>query len=156
MAQPEFLNLTGKQDLEGVMAVMNCLLQPQGITAKAEQENQSLYVLLESEQVPDQQTMIALVHLAINSIVAPTFTALYIYGRQFGDPFTAWSHTALPLLKGLRGMDLRSVSPRSTWNLLKIGSLSIYKPGWQKLCSWGIVGGTVCCNGREFRIVKLS
>jgi len=90
--QSGFLEPVGKEDIQGIVAVMNSLLLPQGITAKAEREHSCLYVLLESAIVPEQQKMVALVSLAVGRLKDESLTNARVYGRQVGDPFTAWSH----------------------------------------------------------------
>lgn len=84
---------SGRQkDIQEIVEVINSLVLPQGITARAEQENGCLYVLLESTTVPEQQKMVALVSLAIGTIKDALFSQAKVYGRQVGNPFTDWSH----------------------------------------------------------------
>ncbi|MBR8837953.1 MAG: NAD-binding protein [Stigonema ocellatum SAG 48.90 = DSM 106950] len=92
MTKSGFPELARIENIQGIVAVMNSLLLPQGITVKAEQEQGCLYVLLESAIVPEQQKMVALVSLAVGSLGDVSLTNVRIYGRQVGDPFTAWSH----------------------------------------------------------------
>jgi hypothetical protein len=46
------------ENSEEVQEFLNRILTPQGITVKVAQEKTSVYVLLESKQVPDQQKIL--------------------------------------------------------------------------------------------------
>ncbi|GEM_PF-6622514 len=83
---------SSKEYIQNLIALLNTLLVPQGITAKSESEDNCLYILLESATVPEQQKMVAVVSLAVNSLKDASLSRVKIYGRQIGDPFTAWIH----------------------------------------------------------------
>jgi Trk K+ transport system NAD-binding subunit len=81
-----------QRNIEITLSQINSLLQPHGIIASAEREQDCLYVLLESDYVPDRQTMVALVSLGIANLDDATIAKIWIYGRPFGERFTTWSH----------------------------------------------------------------
>lgn len=82
---------------------MNRQLQPKGITAKeVALKDSCLQIMLESAQLPDQQTLVAWVHKSITDLGANSIERIRVYGRQTGEEFPAWSQefelVALPTL----------------------------------------------------------
>ncbi len=81
---------SGKEYIQNLVAILNTLLVHQGITVRSELEQKCLYILLESATIPEQQKMVAVVSLAVSGLKDASCTTVKIYGRQIGDPFTAW------------------------------------------------------------------
>jgi len=61
MTQLNILELAKQRDAKAIAALMNRQLQPKGITAKATLKDGCLQIILESDQVPDQQALVAFV-----------------------------------------------------------------------------------------------
>lgn len=61
MTQPNTQALA-QTDANAIAALLNQLLQPQGITAKAVSKDVCLQIMLESTQGPDAQAVMPLIH----------------------------------------------------------------------------------------------
>lgn len=59
MTQANILELAKQGDVKAIAALMNRQLQPKGITAKVAMNDSCLQIMLESDQLPDQQTLVA-------------------------------------------------------------------------------------------------
>lgn len=102
MVNTDIAKISTQENIESILSQINDLLQPHGISATAERENNYLYILLEATHVPDEQTMVALVSLGIINLDDPSITKIWIYGRPFGERFTAWSYK-MDLTAGANG-----------------------------------------------------
>ncbi len=56
MTQPNLLELAKQGDAQAIASVINYLLKPKNITAKVVLKNNCLQVMLESVQVPEQES----------------------------------------------------------------------------------------------------
>jgi voltage-gated potassium channel Kch len=92
MLHSGFSELENSEVVQELQEFLNLILTPQGITAKVAQEKTSVYVLLESKQVPDQQKMLTRVEQGLATLKSPSIQTLKIFGRQVGDLFPAWIH----------------------------------------------------------------
>ncbi|WP_242055197.1 MULTISPECIES: hypothetical protein [Nostocales] len=70
---------------------MNRQLQSKGITAKVALKDACLQVMLESPEVPHQQTLVAFVRKGITGLGATSIERVKVYGRQAGEEFPAWN-----------------------------------------------------------------
>lgn len=70
---------------------MNRQLQPKGMTAKVALKDSCLQIILESAQLPDQQTLVAWVRKSIMGLGANSIERIRVYGRQTGEEFPAWT-----------------------------------------------------------------
>ncbi|MEH2067643.1 MAG: hypothetical protein V7K47_05635 [Nostoc sp.] len=69
---------------------MNRHLQPKGITAKVAFKDAYLEVILESAEVPNQQTLVAFVRKGLTKLGAASVQKVKVYGQQNGKIFYAW------------------------------------------------------------------
>jgi dipeptidyl aminopeptidase/acylaminoacyl peptidase len=90
MTQLNFQELLKQGDAKAIAALMNHYLQPKGITTKVSAKNDCLQLMLEAAQVPDQQTLVALIGKLFASLGAESIRKVKIYGRQIGEEFPAW------------------------------------------------------------------
>jgi hypothetical protein len=89
--QPNLLQLAKLGDLRAIAALMNHSLQPKGITAKVALKDGCLQVMLESAQVPDQQSLVVFVRKGITNLEIAFIERIKIYGRVSGEEFPAWN-----------------------------------------------------------------
>lgn len=88
---PNILELAKQGDAQAIASLMNRQLQPKGITAKVALKDACLQVMLESDQVPNQQALVAFVRKGITGLGAVSIERAKIYGRQIGEEFPAWN-----------------------------------------------------------------
>ncbi|MGF1673375.1 MAG: TM2 domain-containing protein [Rivularia sp. (in: cyanobacteria)] len=91
-APPNLLQLAKQGDPKAIAALMNKSLQPKGITAKVAFKNNCLQIMLESDQVPDQQTLVMFVRKGITNLETAFIEKVKIYGKCLGEEFPAWNH----------------------------------------------------------------
>lgn len=89
--QPNLLELAKQGNPKAIATLMNRQLQTKGITAKVVLKNSCLQVLLESAQVPNQQTLVAFVRKGITSLGCESIQSVRVYGRQIGEEVPDWS-----------------------------------------------------------------
>ena len=77
---------------EGITGVLNHFLEPQGVSAQAAMKNGSLLILLESEEVPHQETLVPFIHAGLVSLGIESTPTAKIGGRQKGGR-TVWQET---------------------------------------------------------------
>lgn len=90
-APPNLLQLAKQGDPKAIAALMNKSLQPKGITAKVAFKNNCLQIMLESDQVPDQQTLVTFVRKGITNLETALIEKVKIYGKCLGEEFPAWN-----------------------------------------------------------------
>ena len=91
MSQPDILELAKLGNLKALASLINLQTQPKGIKAKVHLTNGCLQIMLESAQVPDQQTLVAFLRKGITSLESDWIEKVRIYGKQTSDEFPAWS-----------------------------------------------------------------
>jgi hypothetical protein len=92
MPQLNLLELAKQGNVKAIAALMNRSLQPKGITVvKATLKDSCLELLLESAQVPNQQTLAAFVRQRIIRLRAALIEQVKLYVRQTGEEIPAWS-----------------------------------------------------------------
>lgn len=77
---------------EAIASVVNHAIQSQGITAKAVLKDGSLLLLLESADVPDEQSLVPFIKRGLSELGIESLPTLKIYGRQQGQRLPAWQH----------------------------------------------------------------
>lgn len=90
---PTDLKERAKQgDEKAIAAVLNHFFQPQGITAKATLKGENLLLLIESEMVPDRDTLVPFIHQGLANLgIANIKPNVKIAGREKGTKKgTAW------------------------------------------------------------------
>ena len=92
MPQQNVLELAKQGNVKAIATLMNRSLQPKGITVvKAAFKDNRFEILLESAQVPNQQTLVAFVRQRITRLRAAPIKQVKLYVRQIGEEFPAWS-----------------------------------------------------------------
>lgn len=90
MTQPNILELAKQGDVDAIASLMNRHLHPKGITAKVVFKDAYLEVTLESEQVPNQQILVAFIRKGLTGLGAASVENVKVYGQQTGKKFPAW------------------------------------------------------------------
>lgn len=85
------MELAKQGDAEAIASLMNRQLQPRCITAKVALKDACLQVMLESDQVPNQQALVAFVRKGITSLGAASIERVKVYGRKTGEEFPDWN-----------------------------------------------------------------
>ncbi len=91
MTQPDLVELAKRGNPKAIISLMDRLLQPRGITAQAKVKDDCLHVVLESEQVPDQATLVKFVREALQSLGVKSVKTVQVHGRQRGENFPTWT-----------------------------------------------------------------
>ncbi len=90
MTQLNIVELAKQGDVGAIASLMNRHLQPKGIAAKVAFKDAYLEVILESTEVPNQQTLVAFVCKGLTKLGAMSVQKVKIYGQQNGKNFYAW------------------------------------------------------------------
>ena len=80
-------------DPKAIAAVINHIIEPQGLTSQARVSNGSLLLLVESEEVPHAGTIVPFLHAALVSLGIDGISNAKIGGRQKGSKATSWQET---------------------------------------------------------------
>lgn len=87
--ESNLLKLAKQGNPNAIATLINCSLQPKGITAKASISENCLQILLESNQVPDKQALTTFVTRGIANLKIETIKTLRIFGKQKGEDLPA-------------------------------------------------------------------
>lgn len=90
MVQQNNLALAKQGNLKAISALMTYHLQPQHITAKATLKDSCLQIILEAAQVPDEHTVVQLIHELVMNLGIRSLKKVKIYGRKTGKDFPDW------------------------------------------------------------------
>jgi hypothetical protein len=85
----QVLELAQQGDTEAISALMNRHLKPQGVTAQIAKTQNTLQIMLEGLDLPDQKRMTAFVTQGIQKLGLGS--NVQIFGRQVGDQKPAWT-----------------------------------------------------------------
>jgi hypothetical protein len=91
MTQSNILELAKQGDVDAIASLMNRHLHPKGITAKVIFKDACLEVTLESDQVPDQQILVAFIRKGLTGLGAVSVENVKVYGQQTGKKFPVWT-----------------------------------------------------------------
>ncbi|MEH1783202.1 MAG: hypothetical protein V7K67_21790 [Nostoc sp.] len=91
MTQPNILKLAKQGDADAIASLMNRHLHPKGITAKVAFNDACLEVIIESDQVPNQQILVAFIRKGLTALGAASVEIVKVYGQQTGKDFPDWS-----------------------------------------------------------------
>lgn len=75
---------------KAIAALMNRSLQPKGINVKAKLEQNCLHVLLESDKVPQPQSLVEFIRKGMTSLNVPAIEKVQIYARETGHETPVW------------------------------------------------------------------
>jgi len=88
--QAELLELAKQGNAKAIATLMNQKLQPEGISAKASRKNDCLKVVLETDEVPNQQNLVAFVLAEMSCLEVKSITKVKVYGLQQRTFDFAW------------------------------------------------------------------
>lgn len=91
MSQSGILELAKQGNPQAIATIINRLVAPYGITARASRQEDCLYVLLESKQAISPSIAVALLQKVMTSLGSADLRLIRIYGRQTGEKTVAWS-----------------------------------------------------------------
>ncbi|MBH8561176.1 hypothetical protein I8748_03110 [Nostoc sp. CENA67] len=91
MTQPNLLELAKQGDAQAIASTINYLLQDKHITAKAVLKDLCLHVLLESAQVPEQQSSVRFIRNVMKKLAVKSIKSVKIYAKKTGQQSVAWS-----------------------------------------------------------------
>ncbi len=91
MSESDLVARAKQGDVIAITSVLNKILQSQGITAKVQVKNGCLHILLESPQVPEQQSAIFFIQKTINNLKIASIQSIKIYGQQIGKSHADWT-----------------------------------------------------------------
>jgi hypothetical protein len=91
MTQPNLLELAKQGNARAIATLMNRQLQAKNITAQATLKEGCLQVMLESQQVPDQETSVTFVRYGLTNLKPASIQKVKVYGRKTGENTPAWS-----------------------------------------------------------------
>ncbi|MEI6427838.1 MAG: NAD-binding protein [Pseudanabaena sp. ELA607] len=78
------------QDLNEVSSLLNNQLASQGIMVEVDRKDNCIYILLESQKVPDQKHLLDFIGKGIVSLMDKSIETVKVYGYELGVPFPAW------------------------------------------------------------------
>jgi predicted GTPase len=88
--QPNLTELAKQGNAKAIASLMNQKLQPEGISAKASRKNDCLKVVLEADDVPNQQNLVAFVLAQMICLEVRSITKVKVYGLQQRTFDFAW------------------------------------------------------------------
>lgn len=90
MNQPNLLELARQGDPNAIAALINAVLEPKGITAKASLENACLSVVLESAKALNPETLVNLIYKGLIELEVESIQSVKIYGQKSGESSFSW------------------------------------------------------------------
>lgn len=91
MTQQNPLDLAKQGDPNALAALMNRSLKPKGITAKVSRKDDCLRVMLESNEFPNQDSLINFIRSGVLKLDVSGINTLQVFGKQIGDEVPTWS-----------------------------------------------------------------
>ncbi|MCA1990973.1 MAG: EcsC family protein [Coleofasciculus sp. S288] len=82
--------LAKQGNTDAIAALLNRVLAPKGVTAKAAIKNDCLNIVVEAVETPNKQECVALVRNVITRLQLGQVEAVTVYGRQPGDDIPDW------------------------------------------------------------------
>ncbi len=79
-----------KGDCKAIKALINQSLNPRGIYTLTKTKNSCLYIVLESEEVPNKESTAQFVHKKLMFLKINSIQNIKIYGRKIGEKAIAW------------------------------------------------------------------
>jgi hypothetical protein len=93
MTEQNLLKLAKQGNPKAIAAMLNQSLKSKNITAKVNLKDDCLHVLVESAQLPKQQTLVSFIRKGLIQLEAESIKTVKVYGRQTGEEFPAWNET---------------------------------------------------------------
>lgn len=82
--------LAQQGDLKAINTLVNQWVQPYGAIAKVRLKSDSLLVMLESQEILDQQTMIGLINAEVSKLEISSIQTMKVFGKQIDEEFPDW------------------------------------------------------------------
>lgn len=93
MSRHEILGLAKQGDHRAIAFFLNEAFASQGFSVKTTREKEYLYILVESEQLPPQDSCIRVIENGLHRLDPEDITNVTIYGRLIGQQLPAWAKT---------------------------------------------------------------
>jgi hypothetical protein len=93
MTEQNLLKLAKQGNPKAIAAMLNQSLKSKNITAKVNLKDDCLHVLVESAQLPKQQTLVSFIRKGLIQLEAESIKTVKVYGRQTGEESPAWNET---------------------------------------------------------------
>lgn len=103
MEQSNLLELAKQGEPNAIAALMNAVLSPKGITARAGMEDDCLCIFLESQKPLNQETLVAFIQKGLLELGNDSIRSVRAQGKRSGEERFAWT----------REFSLRSTEPTS-------------------------------------------
>ncbi|HEY9657231.1 MAG TPA: hypothetical protein V6C65_02120 [Allocoleopsis sp.] len=89
-SQPSVLQLAQQGDTNAIAALINQSLQSERIWSKVSFRQGCLWIMLEGEQVPHQETMVQFIQSGIAKLNIASLRAVKLYGRRSDQEMPVW------------------------------------------------------------------
>ncbi|PSB10234.1 hypothetical protein C7B61_10205 [filamentous cyanobacterium CCP1] len=89
MSAQVILAIAQQGDPRAIATLMNCITRPKGVNIRVQEHGGILHILFEAEQLPEQDEAVAFACDSIATLEVE-YSKLMIYGRQKGQPNSAW------------------------------------------------------------------
>ncbi|QSJ14597.1 hypothetical protein JYQ62_22115 [Nostoc sp. UHCC 0702] len=91
MDSQSILDLAKQGDPSAIAALINSSLKSKGIIAKVTKKEDCLRVILESQKILNQESLVKIIHKELSSLAIESINYAMIYARQSENSPTAWS-----------------------------------------------------------------
>ncbi|WP_413166573.1 CapA family protein [Capilliphycus salinus ALCB114379] len=93
MSQQNLIKLAQQGDANAIATLINHALHSKGVIAQATRRDRHLYILLESEQLPNQSSCIRVIQNGILRLGTTAITLITIRGQKTHHQSSGWTHT---------------------------------------------------------------
>lgn len=90
-SKSDITSLAKQGNPKAIAALMNQSLQTKGITAKVALKDGCLQIMLESTEVPNQNSLVTFIKKGVTSLGILSVERVKVYGKQSGEEFPAWN-----------------------------------------------------------------
>jgi hypothetical protein len=91
MTSQDLLTLARQGDSNAIAAILNRVTEPKGIKVKVTRQARCLHILLESDKLLNQQSVINFILGSIRTLKIEPIETVQVYGRQIGNNSVAWN-----------------------------------------------------------------
>lgn len=93
MTAQEILALAQQGNPTAIATLLNLILEPKGIKARAQSDHDRLHILLESTLPPIQSEAVEFIRTSLDDLPVEGVKTVTIYGRQRGETHPGWAET---------------------------------------------------------------
>lgn len=90
LTQPQLMELARQGHAKAIATVISQFLKPRGISTLAKSKDACLHIILESDQVPNQASMIPFVYQKLLDLKLKSIQKVKVYARTPGNKSMAW------------------------------------------------------------------